>query len=39
MAFKLIFLNDVNFNFRMNRLLSYGSEACDRLEVLQFSCR
>src|SRR5699024_11999408 len=35
MSFETIFENDVNFNFQINRLLSYGEEACNKEEVYE----
>lgn len=35
MSFTIIFENDVNFNFQINRLLSYGEEACKKEEVYE----
>jgi len=35
MAFKMIFKNNDNFNFQVNRLLSYGKMACDQDEVIE----
>lgn len=33
MSFKTIFEHDINFNFQVNRLLSYGNIACNQKEV------
>lgn len=35
MSFETIFENDVNFNFQINRLLSYGEEACNKEEIYE----
>lgn len=39
MSFKNIFKDDVNFNFQVNRLLSYGARACDKDEVYSIVSR
>ncbi|WP_105979246.1 alpha/beta hydrolase family protein [Bacillus paralicheniformis] len=35
MAYEVIFKDDVNFNFQVNRLLAYGEAACQKQEVYE----
>lgn len=39
MSFKHIFKDDINFNFQVNRLLSYGDIACDKDEVYSITSK
>src|SRR5690625_931937 len=39
MGFEIIFNDDVNFNFQVNRLLSYGDIACNKAEIYKIATK